>query len=182
MYNMLWMWLWFQCMSLHSVTIVQSLEQHIQYIALKSQNWSISVCMDRWNFMSSDWPVPQSFTASVLKAKASVVIMLHLRPAGDPILFLRLFRLKSQIELIALGLAYFHPLVLWHYPVVDGSLEEPEQNAPLVSAPHHRSVSSLRWASLFQRAGSSSLLSGLWPHTSLSCWLSRRSRTSTLLL
>lgn len=50
--------------------------------------------------------------------------MLHLCPVGDPILFLRLLRLKSQIELIALSLANFHPLVLWHYPVVDGSLEE----------------------------------------------------------
>lgn len=50
--------------------------------------------------------------------------MLHLCPAGDPILFLRLLRLKSQIKLIALSLANFHPLVLWHYPVVDGSLKE----------------------------------------------------------
>lgn len=50
--------------------------------------------------------------------------MLHLCPAGDPVLFLWLLRLESQIELIALSLANFHPLVLWHYPVVDGSLEE----------------------------------------------------------
>ncbi len=58
------------------------------------------------------------------KAKASVVVMLHLCPVGDPVLFLWLLRLKSQIELITLSLANFHPLVLWHYPVVDGSLEE----------------------------------------------------------
>lgn len=58
------------------------------------------------------------------KVKASVVVMLHLCPVGDPILFLWLLRLKPQIELIALSLANFHPLVLWHYPVVDGSLEE----------------------------------------------------------
>lgn len=58
------------------------------------------------------------------KVKASVVVMLHLCPVGDPILFLWLLRLKSQIELIPLSLANFHPLVLWHYPVVDGSLEE----------------------------------------------------------
>ena len=50
--------------------------------------------------------------------------MLYLCPVGDPVLFLWLLRLKSQIELIALSLANFHPLVLWHYPVVDGSLEE----------------------------------------------------------
>lgn len=56
--------------------------------------------------------------------KASVVVMLHLCPVGDPVLFLWLLRQKSQIELIALSLANFHPLVLWHYPVVDGSLEE----------------------------------------------------------
>lgn len=58
------------------------------------------------------------------KVKASVVVMLHLCPVGDPILFLWLLGLKSKIELIALSLANFHPLVLWHYPVVDGSLEE----------------------------------------------------------
>ena len=50
--------------------------------------------------------------------------MLHLCPVGDPVLFLWLLRLKSQIELIALSPSNFHPLVLWHYPVVDGSLEE----------------------------------------------------------
>ncbi len=50
--------------------------------------------------------------------------MLHLCPAGDPVLFLWLLRLESQIELIALSLANFYPPVLWHYPVVDGSLEE----------------------------------------------------------
>lgn len=60
--------------------------------------------------------------------------MLHLCPVGDPILLLRLLRLKSQIELIALSLANFHPLVLWHYPVVDGSLEESKPIAPLVFA------------------------------------------------
>lgn len=58
------------------------------------------------------------------KVNASVVVMLHLCPVGDPILFLWLLRLKSQIELIALSLTNFHPLVLWHYPVVNGSLEE----------------------------------------------------------
>lgn len=58
------------------------------------------------------------------KIKASVVVMLHLCPVCDPVLFLWLLRLKSQIELIALSLANFHPLVLWHYPVVDSSLEE----------------------------------------------------------
>lgn len=61
---------------------------------------------------------------SGFKVKASVVVMLHLGPVGDPILFLRLLGLKSQIELIAFSFANFHPLVLWHYPVVDGSLEE----------------------------------------------------------
>lgn len=50
--------------------------------------------------------------------------MLHFCPVGDPILFLWLLRLKAQIELIALSLADFHPPVLWHDPVVDGSLEE----------------------------------------------------------
>lgn len=58
------------------------------------------------------------------KIKASVVVMLHLCPVCDPVLFLWLLRLKSQIELIALSLANLHPPVLWHYPVVDGSLEE----------------------------------------------------------
>lgn len=58
------------------------------------------------------------------KIKASVVVMLHLCPVCDPVLFLWILRLKSQIELIALSLANFHPLVLWHYPVVDSSLEE----------------------------------------------------------
>lgn len=50
--------------------------------------------------------------------------MLHLCPVCDPVLFLWLLRLKSQIELITLSLANFHPLVLWHYLVVDSSLEE----------------------------------------------------------
>lgn len=60
--------------------------------------------------------------------------MLHLCPAGDPVLFLRLLRLISQIELIALSLPNFHSLVLWHYPVVDGSLEESKPKAQLVCA------------------------------------------------
>lgn len=58
------------------------------------------------------------------KVKASVVVMLHLCPVSDPVLFLGLLRLKSQVELIALSLAYFHSLVFWHYAVVDGSVEE----------------------------------------------------------
>lgn len=58
--------------------------------------------------------------------EASVVATLHLCPVGDPILFLWLLKLESEIELIPLGLANFHPLVLWHYAVVDRSLEEPE--------------------------------------------------------
>lgn len=58
------------------------------------------------------------------KVQASVVVMLHLCPVGDPVLFLWLLRLISQIELIALSLANSHPPVLWHYPIVDGSLEE----------------------------------------------------------
>lgn len=70
-------------------------------------------------------PCQPSVMASVSgsKIKASVV-MLHLCPVCDPVLFLWLLRLKPHIELIALSLANFHPLVLWHYPVVDGSLEE----------------------------------------------------------
>lgn len=47
--------------------------------------------------------------------------MLHLCPVGNPILSVWL---KSDVELIAIGLAKFHPAVLWHYPVVEGSLEE----------------------------------------------------------
>lgn len=83
--------------------------------------------------MSLDWPMSQK---SVFKSMASVVISLYLGPAGDPILLVWLLRLESQIELIAVGLAYFHPLVLWHYPVVDSALEEAEPNTPLESAPH----------------------------------------------
>lgn len=114
------------------------------------------------------------------KVKASVVEMLHLCPVGDPILFLWLLRLKSQIELIALSLANFHPLVLWHYPVVDGSLEESKPEAPLVRAVGGPmgGLSSLQSASLSQRAGSSSQPSGLWLHTSPSCWPAGRSHTS----
>lgn len=52
--------------------------------------------------------------------------MLHLCPVGDPVLFLWLLWLKSQIKLIALSSANSHPAVLWHYTVVDGSLEEPK--------------------------------------------------------
>ena len=63
-------------------------------------------------------------SGSGFKVEASVVVMLYLCPVGDPILFLWLLRLKSQIELIALSLANFHPLVLWHYTVVEGSLKE----------------------------------------------------------
>lgn len=58
------------------------------------------------------------------KIKASVVVMLHLSPVSDPVLFLGLLRLKSQVELIALSLANLHSLVFWHYAVVDGSVEE----------------------------------------------------------
>lgn len=67
-----------------------------------------------------------ALSSSGLKAKASVVKMLHLCPVGDPVLFLRLLGTKSQIELIALGSADLHRPMLWHYPVVEGSLEEPK--------------------------------------------------------
>lgn len=72
------------------------------------------------------WPVSTQYDGECFRVqkKASVVVMLHLCPVCDPVLFLWLLRLKPQIELIALSLANFHPLVLWHYPVVDGSLEE----------------------------------------------------------
>lgn len=58
------------------------------------------------------------------QAQASVIVTLHLCPVCDPVLLLWLLRLKPQIELIALSLADPHPLVLWHYPVIDGALEE----------------------------------------------------------
>lgn len=121
------------------------------------------------------------------KVEGSVVEMLHLGPVGDPILFLRLLGLKAEIELVALSLADLHPLVLWHYPVVDGSLEESKPKPLLVCAggpPLQRGptggLSSPQSASLSQRAGSSSQLSGPWPHTSPSCWPSGRSHTSTV--
>lgn len=73
------------------------------------------------------WPLVKSIvtlSGSGFKTKASVVVMLHLCPTCDPILFLWLLGLKPQIELITLSPANFHSLVLWHYSVVDGSLEE----------------------------------------------------------
>lgn len=73
-------------------------------------------CLARVNQRDGEWLRVQS--------KASVVVMLHLCPVGDPVLFLWFLRLKSQIELITFSLANFHPLVLWHYPVVHSSLEE----------------------------------------------------------
>lgn len=65
-----------------------------------------------------------TLSSSGFKTKASVVVMLHLCPTCDPILFLWLLGLKPQIELITLSPANFHSLVFWHYSVVDGSLEE----------------------------------------------------------
>lgn len=56
--------------------------------------------------------------------KASVVEMLCLGPVGDPILFLWLLGLKTQIELIAFSPANLHPLVLRHHPVIDGPFKE----------------------------------------------------------
>lgn len=52
--------------------------------------------------------------------------MLHLCPVGDPVLFLRLLGTKSKIEPITLGSADLHRAMLWHYPVVESSLEEPK--------------------------------------------------------
>lgn len=83
------------------------------------------------------WPLVKSIvtlSGSGFKTKASVVVMLHLCPTCDPILFLWLLGLKPQIELITLSPANFHSLVLWHYSVVDGSLEEAKPKAPMVYA------------------------------------------------
>lgn len=63
-------------------------------------------------------------TGSGSKTKASVVVMLHLCPGCDPELFPWLLRLKSQVELMPLGPSNSYPLMLRHYPVVYGSLEE----------------------------------------------------------
>lgn len=74
-------------------------------------------------------PLQTSGTASASGSKgkkASIVILLHLRPVCDPVLFPRVLGPNTQIELIALSPANFHPLVLWHYPVVDGPPEESE--------------------------------------------------------
>lgn len=72
------------------------------------------------------WPKSNrcDVTGSGSKAKASVVVMLHLCPGCDPELFPWLLRPKSQVELMPLSPANSYPLVLRHYPVVDGSLEE----------------------------------------------------------
>lgn len=156
------------------------LVQNIQFIALKILSWSIfSQCGLSIMLMSLIGSCGQSVSASALQTGASVVITLHFSPAGDPILLVWLFRLKSQIELIAVGLAYFHPLVLWHYPVVDGPLEEAEPDGPgWCVPPTMGGVSSPQSVSLSLRAGSSSQPSALWPRTSLSDWLAGRSRTS----
>lgn len=58
------------------------------------------------------------------KTKASVVLTLQLCPVGDPEPFLWLLGLKSQVKLIPLSLGNSNPLVLRHYPVIDGSVEE----------------------------------------------------------
>lgn len=50
--------------------------------------------------------------------------MLHLCPGCDPQPFPWLLRLKSRVELMPLGPANSYALVLWHYLVVDSSLEE----------------------------------------------------------
>ena len=65
-----------------------------------------------------------SETCGVQRWRGSVVVMLHLCPVSDPILFLRLLELKAQVELVALSLAYPHPLMLWHDSIIDGPLEE----------------------------------------------------------
>lgn len=65
-----------------------------------------------------------SASGSKTQKKASVVILLHLRPVRDPVLFSRVPGLTIQVGVIALSPTDFHPLVLWHYPVVDGSPEE----------------------------------------------------------
>lgn len=72
------------------------------------------------------WPTSNwcDVTGSGSKTKASVVIMLHLCPGCDPELPPWLLRLKGQVELMPLGPANSYALVLRHYAVVDGSLEE----------------------------------------------------------
>lgn len=132
----------FQCTMLHSFKKkLQSLKQNVQHIALeklkstdvKKQKKALSIigpctAKSMWLHRAHcslfgpllwDWWEVQG-----PKFRASVVVMLHFCPVGDPVLFLRFLRLKSQIKLIALSLTNFHPLVLWHYAVVDGSLEE----------------------------------------------------------
>lgn len=49
---------------------------------------------------------------------------MQLCPVCDPEPFLWLLGLKSRVKLIPLGLGNSNPLVLRHYPVIDGSVEE----------------------------------------------------------
>lgn len=63
-------------------------------------------------------------SSSQSKTNASVFVMLHLSPVCDPQPFLGLLRLKSQVKLMPLSPGNSNPLVLRHYPVIDGALEE----------------------------------------------------------
>lgn len=55
----------------------------------------------------------------------SVVKFMHFCPVGDPEFLAQfLLGLKGQVTLIAFFFAYFHTVVLWHYPVVNSPLEE----------------------------------------------------------
>lgn len=57
------------------------------------------------------------------EVKRSVVIFMHFCPVGDPE-FLAQFLLGLKGQVIAFLFAYFHTVVLWHYPVVNSPLEE----------------------------------------------------------
>lgn len=115
---------------------LQSLEQNVQCIAQKKEsiknktNKKNECTIHSWSMLVHVAQSSPGFfglltlSSSGFKTKASVVVMLHLCPTCDPILFLWLLGLKPQIELITLSPANFHSLVFWHYSVVDGSLEE----------------------------------------------------------
>lgn len=70
------------------------------------------------------------------EVKRSVVIFMHFCPVGDPE-FLAQFLLGLKGQVIAFLFAYFHSMVLCHYPVVNGPFEE----TALLETENQRNVS-----------------------------------------
>ncbi len=100
--------------------------KHLKMFSLR--DWRLqtpvsSVCWVEMGLIKDVLQSSRSPGSGRREVKRSVVIFMHFCPVGDPE-FPAQFMLGLKGQVIAFLFAYFHSMVLWHYPVVNGPFEE----------------------------------------------------------